>query len=96
MKGINMKNEEEFALLLKKASPMFVEVKAYMFVGSSRQRLKKDNMPFHEDVREFAEKIAKLSGYKVIDEKKESRVVLLAKEDYKNRMLKLKVMGFKN
>jgi len=87
MKNINMKDEEGFAGLIKKAKPMFVEVKAYMFVGSSRQRLKKENMPFHEDVKEFAEKVAGLSGYKLIDEKKESRVVLLAKEDYKDRIM---------
>jgi len=67
---------------------MFVEVKAYMFVGSSRQRLNKENMPYHEDVKEFAKKIADLSNYKIIDDKKESRVVLLAKEDYKNRIMK--------
>jgi len=88
MKEINMKDEKGFAELIKKASPMFVEVKAYMFVGSSRQRLKKENMPFHEDVKEFAKKIAKLANYKIIDEKKESRVVLLAKQDYKNRIMK--------
>jgi len=67
---------------------MFVELKAYMFVGSSRKRLLESNMPLHEDVKEFAEKIAGLSGYKLIDEKKESRVVLLAKKDYKDRVMK--------
>ncbi|MBU3941924.1 MAG: 4-demethylwyosine synthase TYW1, partial [Nanoarchaeota archaeon] len=72
MKKINMKDEKGFTELIKKASPMFVEVKAYMFVGSSRRRLLERNMPFHEDVKEFAEKVAELSGYKVIDEKKES------------------------
>jgi len=88
MKKINMQDEKGFAELIKKASPMFVEVKAYMFVGSSRQRLNKENMPYHEDVKEFAKKIADLSNYKIIDDKKESRVVLLAKEDYKNRIMK--------
>ena len=32
-------------------------------------------------VGKFAEKVSKKSGYKIIDEKKESRVVLLMKED---------------
>ncbi len=88
MKGINMKHEKDYAGLIKKASPMFVELKAYMFVGSSRKRLLKENMPYHEDVKEFAKKVAELSGYKIIDEKKESRVVLLAKEDYKDRIMR--------
>ena len=88
MKGINMKHEKDYADLIKKASPMFVELKAYMFIGSSRRRLLKENMPYHKDVKEFAEKVAELSGYKIIDEKKESRVVLLAKQDYKDRIMK--------
>ena len=88
MKEINMKDEKGFAELIKKASPMFVEVKAYMFIGSSRRRLLEENMPYHEDVKEFAKKVAELSGYKLIDEKKESRVVLLAKENYKDRIMK--------
>jgi len=88
MKGINMKHEKDYADLIKKASPMFVELKAYMFIGSSRKRLLERNMPYHEDVKEFAKKVAELSGYKIIDEKKESRVVLLAKEDYKDRIMK--------
>ena len=88
MKGINMKNEKGYADLIKKAGPMFIELKAYMFIGSSRKRLLEKNMPFHEDVKEFAKRIAELSGYKLIDEKKESRVVLLAKEDYKDRIMR--------
>ncbi len=88
MKGINMKDEKAYADLIKKASPMFVELKGYMFIGSSRKRLLEENMPYHEDVKNFAKKIAELSGYKIIDEKEESRVVLLAKEDYKDRIMK--------
>ena len=88
IKGINMKDEKAYAGLIKKAGPMFVELKAYMFVGSSRKRLSKENMPFHEDVKEFSKKVAELSGYKLIDEKKESRVVLLAKQDYKDRIMR--------
>lgn len=88
IKGLNMVNEEGYAKLIKKSKAMFVEVKAYMFVGYSRQRLAIENMPRHREVKKFAEKIAKLSGYKIIDEKKESRVVLLAKRDYKKRVMK--------
>jgi len=66
---------------------MFVEVKAYMFVGSSRQRLEMKNMPYHHEVKEFAEEIAKHCGMKIIDEQEPSRVVLLMKEDRNDRIM---------
>jgi tRNA wybutosine-synthesizing protein 1 len=48
-----------------------------MFLGGSRQRLTMDNMPSHEEVKEFAEKISEETGYRIADEKEDSRVVLL-------------------
>jgi tRNA wybutosine-synthesizing protein 1 len=81
IKGLNMVEPEEWANLIKIAEPMFVEIKAYMFVGFSRQRLKMENMPQHAEVREFALEIAKHCDYQIVDEKKESRVVLMMKED---------------
>jgi tRNA wybutosine-synthesizing protein 1 len=88
IKGLNMADENGYAKLIKKSKAMFVEVKAYMFVGYSRQRLEIGNMPRHHEVKKFAQRIAKLSGYNIIDEKKESRVVLLAKRDYKKRIMR--------
>jgi len=88
VKEMNMVDEEGYASIIKKANPMFVEVKAYMFIGSSRMRLSLENMPRHEEVVDFSKKIANLSGYKIIDEKKESRVVLLMKEDSDDRVMK--------
>ena len=67
---------------------MFVEVKAYMFVGSSRLRLKEDNMPRHDDVQEFSKKLADALCWLIIDEKKESRVCLVAEKDSDDRVLK--------
>lgn len=88
IKDMNMVNPEQYADLIKRSDALFVEVKAYMFVGSSRQRLTIKNMPRHNEVREFSEKICEKSGYKIIDEKKESRVILLAKEDFEGRIMK--------
>ena len=88
IRGLNMKNAEEYAKLIKKSSPKFVECKAYMAVGFSKKRLGLRYMPFHSEIKEFAKQIAKHSGYKIIDEKENSRVVLLAK-DSKNRFIKL-------
>jgi len=87
VKGINMGNPELYAELIKKADPDFVELKAYMFVGHSQLRLEIKNMPFHEDIKEFAESITKSIGWKIVAEKPESRVILLMKEDRNDRIL---------
>jgi tRNA wybutosine-synthesizing protein 1 len=76
IKGYNM-DPKKFAPLIDKASPTFVEPKAYMYLGYSRLRLPQSAMPDHDDVRRFAEELAKLIGYDVIDESPMSRVVLL-------------------
>jgi tRNA wybutosine-synthesizing protein 1 len=76
--GVNMVEPECYANLIRLAEPDFVEVKAYMFVGSSRQRLAMENMPLHNAVRGFAQKIAEFASYRLKDEKEESRVVLLS------------------
>ncbi len=78
IKGVNMK-PEKFAKIIDEASPDFVEAKAYMYLGYSRRRLKAENMPEHEDVRKFAEELAKLTGYEIRDESEASRVVLLVR-----------------
>ncbi len=77
VKGKNMINTDEYAELINKANPKYVEVKAYMFVGSSRKRLSLDNMPSHQDVRDFAQKIADKTGRELTKESEVSRVVLL-------------------
>jgi tRNA wybutosine-synthesizing protein 1 len=78
VKGYNMLNPQEYVDIIKKSNPDFVEIKAYMYVGSSRERLNMDNMPLFQEVRDFAEEIAELSGLEIMDEVTESRVVLLS------------------
>ena len=56
VKGRNMTNPEKYAELIKKASPDFVEIKAYMCVGSSRHRLTPDNMPTFDEVKSLPKK----------------------------------------
>lgn len=85
VKDLNICCEKEYAGLIKKAMPDFIEVKAFMSVGSSRKRLGYERMPSRAEVKEFAEKLCKeLEGYKILDEKLESRVVLIGKD--KKRM----------
>ena len=79
IKGMNMDASllDDYVSIIRRANPHFIEVKAYMFVGFSRRRLKIENMPLHSDVRAFAEKLAAASGFEIADEKKDSRIVLL-------------------
>lgn len=87
VKGINLVDPEGYAKLIEKHRPMFVELKGYMHVGHSQQRLEIGNMPFHEDIMEFSREVEKHSSYKIIDEKKESRVALMVKEDFEGRKM---------
>jgi tRNA wybutosine-synthesizing protein 1 len=79
VKGENMEDLDGYAKLIEKASPTYIEPKAYMFVGYSRLRLKFENMPSYEEVKAFSEKLAEKTSYNIIDESKESRVILLSK-----------------
>jgi tRNA wybutosine-synthesizing protein 1 len=77
VKGRNMTNPEKYGELIKKSNPDFVEIKAYMCVGSSRYRLTPDNMPTFDEVKSFAQKIGENCGKKIVNESEVSRVVLL-------------------
>ena len=88
IKEVNMLHPEQYAKIIEKADALFIEVKAYMCVGSSRDRLELKNMPHHEEVMKFSEEICKHCDYQIIDDKSESRVVLLAKKEFKERIMK--------
>ncbi len=78
VRGWNMHSPGKYAKLIERASPDFVELKAYMHVGESMKRLPREAMPLHRDVRGFAELVSAESGYPIKDEQAASRVVLLA------------------
>ena len=77
VKGRNMTNPEKYAKLIEKANPDFIEVKAYMCVGSSRERLTLNNMPTFDEVKDFAKRIGDECGREISNESEVSRVVLL-------------------
>jgi tRNA wybutosine-synthesizing protein 1 len=81
VKGHNMEDVDGYARLMEKANPTYIEAKAYMHVGFSSLRLSFDNMPGHREVRDFALRLAEKTGYKILDESVESRVVLLSKRE---------------
>ena len=78
--NMDFKNIKEYAKLDEKAQPMYIEPKGYVFVGYSRKRMTIANMPSHEKVYDFGEKLADKLGYNLLMEKKDSRVVLLGKD----------------
>jgi tRNA wybutosine-synthesizing protein 1 len=79
VRGLNMMNVEEYAKLVEKANPTYIEAKAYMHIGFSGLRLGFDSMPNHNEVRDFAMKLSEVTAYQIVDESVESRVVLLSK-----------------
>lgn len=88
IKNINMKYPEKYIDLIKIAEPDFIEIKAYMFVGASKNKLKIENMPYHHEVLSFSKEIEKESDYNIIDEQESSRVILLSKQD-KSKIINL-------
>ena len=60
-----------------------------MPVGYAQYRMAYEQMPRHEEIVEFAKEICRNTGLKIVDEKPNSRVVLLMKKDKKSRKIKL-------
>jgi tRNA wybutosine-synthesizing protein 1 len=67
-----------FAEMLKKTSPHFVEIKSYMHIGRSTNRLEHSNMLEMEEVTEFSKQIAEQSEiFSIMDESFVSRISIL-------------------
>ena len=81
VKGHNMMNVDGYTKLVEKANPTYIEAKAYMHIGFSTLRLGYEKMPEHKEVYAFAKRLAVCTGYRIIDEAPESRVVLLSKHE---------------
>jgi len=79
VRNLNLKHPELYARFIESANPTYVEPKAYMHVGFSRLRLEFENMPTHREIRSFASELSEEMGYDILDEARESRVVLLSR-----------------
>jgi len=77
-RGLNMNRPEDYARLIAIAEPDFVEVKAYMHLGKSRDRLTRDAMPSHSEILEFARHLGEALGYELQADVPLSRVALLS------------------
>ncbi len=79
VRGYNLEIPEEFAPLIKRARPDFIEAKGYVHVGYSRKRLEREDMPTFQEVLDFSETLSKKVNYKVKDHSRDSKVVLLSR-----------------
>jgi len=78
-KELNMKNPDEYVLLIKKARPAFIEIKGYVHVGFSQHRVTRENMPFHEEIQAFANELLKgLPEYQQAFAMEDSKVIILS------------------
>ncbi|RLE50775.1 MAG: 4-demethylwyosine synthase TYW1 [Candidatus Methanomethylicota archaeon] len=87
VKNINMQSIGEYAKIISKAEPTYVEPKAAMSLGWFRYRLPLNAMPKYNEVEKFGIELAKLIGYNVIDYSINSRIVLLSKLDKPIKLL---------
>ena len=79
--GWNVGWEDDYGRLDAAANPLFIESKGYVFVGDSRRTMSVRSMPSHAEVRQFAGRLAKaLSGYDIMAERVDSRVVTLSRD----------------
>ena len=79
VRGWNLGWVGEYADLDLTARPDFIEPKGYVYMGKSRQRLGKDHVPSHEEIGEFARRLARRTGYLWLDESPDSKVFLLGR-----------------
>ena len=95
VRGINLKSElvPQYAQLIKKINPDFIEIKSYMSVGAARKR---KNMGYgamvsYDEILEYSKEITKKlnqEGYKILDSHIPSRVILIGKEREKMKIKK--------
>jgi len=88
VKDMNMKPEfiKDYARLINKAKPLFVELVAFKSVGFARKRLDYETMPSMKDILSFGKMLAKFCKIKILGKHIPSRVCLLGKPKDKKRM----------
>jgi tRNA wybutosine-synthesizing protein 1 len=80
IRGYNeeVSNAEDFAQIVSRANPHFVEIKSYMHIGMSVQRLEKNDMLEMSEIRTFVDYLVnKLPSFFIMDESEISRIVVL-------------------
>jgi len=80
IRNINMSSKDisDFANIMINSNSE-IEVKGYMHVGFSTNRLSEVNMPLFNEIKDFSEKLGDSIGYHVKDSSYDSRVILLSR-----------------
>jgi tRNA wybutosine-synthesizing protein 1 len=90
IKNLNMEEKmiSDYVKLIKKANPLFIELKSYMSVGFARKRLGYERMPTSEEMKMFARKLLEMLGedYVLLEEHEFSRAYLIGRKENKRRM----------
>ncbi len=84
IKDYNSNNRliSEYAEMFMQANPHFIELKSYMHVGRSTNRLEYSNSLEMDEVRQFASELANKSDvFSVMDESVMSRIVVLQNQE---------------
>lgn len=89
VKDVNMGWVDDYARLDRIADPDMVEPKGYVFVGGSRVRLSMANMPSFQEIRDFSASLGERIGMEIINERKDSRVVLLGQSGMETDVRKI-------
>jgi len=87
--NMSEKDIKEYAEMINKYKPLFVEIKGYMSVGFARERLGYDKMPTEEEVKEFSGKLAKQTKLKILDSHEYSRAYILGKNKKEMKIKKI-------
>jgi tRNA wybutosine-synthesizing protein 1 len=86
VKGKNMCDMEGYKALIERGDPDFIEVKGYMSAGASEERLGREYVPAHEEVKAFGMALAKLlPEYEYTADHEPSSVILLAKTSFQKK-----------
>ncbi len=78
-RNLNASAPDSYAQLIEQAEPDYVEIKSYMHLGYSRQRLPRAAMLTYDEIEAFARQIADDLGYATAGGSQPSRVVILSK-----------------
>ena len=70
IRGYNDKDNfvREFADMMLQGNPHFIELKSYMHIGMSTQRLEEDHMLEMNEIRNFAKPVCRMHSFKIMDE----------------------------
>jgi tRNA wybutosine-synthesizing protein 1 len=81
---------KEFSEMMAEGDPHFIELKSYMHIGMSTQRLEQEHMLEMSEVRNFAGLLCeRMSCFEIMDESEISRIVVMQnKKRYVERWIK--------